>query len=155
MPKNTDLRFWLSVDCILFTPFLAYTIRRSSSKTHILTSLLYRLSLMDSTHKTNYLGWYLFTIMVRNDTGSFRPCAHFLTSNKDSLTIAKCLHRIKRWCRKAWNPRYYITDDSPAEQLAVKLAFRGLKEGEQEVTHLHCRVHLERTLERRIKNKDI
>ena len=51
---------------------------------------------MDLTHKTNYLGWYLFTIIVRNDTGSFRPYTHFLTSNEDSLVITKYLYRIKR-----------------------------------------------------------
>ena len=51
---------------------------------------------MDLTHKTNYLGWYLFTIIVQNNTGSFYPCIYFLTSNKDSLIIAKYLYYIKR-----------------------------------------------------------
>ena len=51
---------------------------------------------MDLMHKTNYLGWYLFTIIVQNNIGSFRLYAYFLTSNEDSLTITKCLYYIKR-----------------------------------------------------------
>ena len=39
-----------------------------------------------------------------------------------------------------------LTDDSAVEQCAVRKAFPGLSAGEQEVTHLLCRVHSQRTL---------
>ena len=49
-----------------------------------------------------------------------------------------------------WQPRYVLTDDSAIEQRAVRLAFPGLSIGEQEVTHLLCSVHSNRTLLRRL-----
>ena len=51
-------------------------------------------------------------------------------------------------------PRFFLTDDSAAEFLAVQKAFPGLVEGEPEVTHLLCRVHSMRTLERNLKKKE-
>lgn len=39
-----------------------------------------------------------------------------------------------------------LTDDSAGEQCAVRKAFRGLVDGEMEVTHLLCKVHTLRTL---------
>ena len=49
-----------------------------------------------------------------------------------------------------WQPRYVLTDDSAIEQRAIRLAFPGLSAGEQEVTHLLCSVHSNRTLLRRL-----
>ena len=43
-----------------------------------------------------------------------------------------------------------MTDDSAIEQRAIRLAFPGLNGGEQEVTHLLCSVHSNRTLLRRL-----
>ena len=43
-----------------------------------------------------------------------------------------------------------MTDDSAIEQRTIRLAFPGLKAGEQEVTHLLCSVHSNRTLLRRL-----
>ena len=48
-----------------------------------------------------------------------------------------------------WRPRYVLTDDSAIEQRAIRLAFPRLNAGEQEVTHLLCSVHSNRTLLRR------
>lgn len=47
-----------------------------------------------------------------------------------------------------------LTDDSAVEQRAVPLAFRGLAEGEAEVSHFLCRVHSQRTLDRRFSSKN-
>ena len=49
-----------------------------------------------------------------------------------------------------WQPRYVMTDDSAIEQRAIRLAFPGLHVGEQEVDHLLCSVHSNRTLLRRL-----
>jgi hypothetical protein len=43
-----------------------------------------------------------------------------------------------------------LTDDSAGEQCAVRKAFRGLEMGEQEVTHLLCKVHSQRTLRKKL-----
>lgn len=110
---------------------------------------------MDSTHKTNKLGWYLFTVMVRDEGNSWIPYAYFLSMYEDGDILATTLRQIKEWCRPytGWKLRYFITDDSAAEQRAVKLAFRGLIDGEIEVSHFLCRVHSERTLRRNLSPK--
>ncbi|KAF8421730.1 hypothetical protein BGX38DRAFT_1239967 [Terfezia claveryi] len=43
-----------------------------------------------------------------------------------------------------------MTDDSAIEQRTIRLAFPGLNAGEQEVAHLLCSVHSNRTLLRRL-----
>ena len=103
---------------------------------------------MDSTHNTNALKWKLFTVMARSEHGRWVPCAHMLSPTEDGNIVAAFLRKIKEWCggRGAWRLRYMITDDSAAEQKAVRLAFRGLEEGEQQVDHFLCRKHSERTL---------
>ena len=104
-------------------------------------------SLMNSTHKVDALDWHLFTIIIRNEYGSYLPCAHMVFSNEDGNIIAEFLRTIKTWCggRGGWQPRYFLTDDSAAEQRAVTLAFWGLIDGEMEIDHLLCRIHSERT----------
>lgn len=49
-----------------------------------------------------------------------------------------------------WKLRYFLTDDSAAEQRAVAIAFPGLTAGEQEVDHFLCRKHSERTMDRKL-----
>ena len=103
---------------------------------------------MDATHDTNHLKWLLYTVMVRDSSGSWLPLAHFLTEKGDGDIIALALRKIKGW--SGWIPRYFITDDSTAEQRAVRLVFPGYIIGEIEVDHLLCRVHYERTINRRL-----
>ena len=107
---------------------------------------------MDSTHNTNTLKWKLFTVMARSEHGRWIPCAHMLSPTENGNIVSAFLRKIKAWCggRGAWRLRYMITDDSAAEQKAVRLAFRGLEEGEQQVDHFLCRKHNERTLEREL-----
>lgn len=133
------------------------------AKEHRLDSLRSRgyLSLMDSTHKTNYLGWYLYTILIRDEHDSGIPCAHILTDGEDSQILAAGLRMIKQWCNlgraqsKHWTPQYFLTDDSVAEQLAVQKAFRGIHEGELDVKHILCQVHSDRTLRKRVPVREI
>jgi hypothetical protein len=110
-------------------------------------------TIMDSTHNTNFLRWFLYTIMVRDEYGIWIPTAHILTAREDSDIIAEALRVLKRWCSGRWRLRYMLTDDSAGEQSAVSKAFRGLIDGEQEVTYLLCRVHSERTLNRKLPGK--
>jgi hypothetical protein len=91
------------------------------------------LTLMDSTHNSNKLKWYLTTLMVRDEHHSWIPAVYFLHNKQDSEVLAASLRQIKQWCRQKWQLRYIITDDSAGEQTAIKKAFRGLGEGEQEV----------------------
>ena len=68
---------------------------------------------------------------------------------ENSETIAYALQTVKQWC--GWQPRFVHTDDSAVEQLAIRRAFPGLQEGEQEVDHLLCTVHTMRTLSDRVR----
>ena len=90
------------------------------------------LSLIDSTHKTNQLEWKLFTLMIRDQYGSWRPVAHGLLSHEFGELIAELLLVLKRWTN--WKLRYILSDDSGAEQRAFRLAFPGLAAGETEVS---------------------
>lgn len=106
------------------------------------------LTLMDSTHKTNKLAWLLTTLMIRDEYKSWVPAAFILHDAGDSDILAEALIQVKRWCCHRWLLRYMLTDDSAAEQAAVKKAFQGLQHGEQEVTHILCITHSIRTLKR-------
>ncbi|KAL8797097.1 MAG: hypothetical protein Q9182_007244 [Xanthomendoza sp. 2 TL-2023] len=104
------------------------------------------LTLMDSTHDTNKLGWQLYSLAVRDTTAKFRIVAHILAMKEDGDIDAAALRVLKRWCggRGGWNLRYMLTDDLATEQRAVKLAFPGLVAGELDVTQLLCMFHWER-----------
>ncbi|KAI9796654.1 MAG: hypothetical protein M1835_003450, partial [Candelina submexicana] len=110
------------------------------------------LTLMDSTHDTNWLGWYLYTTLVRDEHGSWRPVAHIFTEKEDGDVLAAALQVLKQWCGGSggWNLRYILTDDSASEQRAFSLAFPGLEAGETAVTHLLCLFHSEQTLKRNL-----
>ena len=43
---------------------------------------------MDTTHNTNWLGWLLHTIMVRDEHGCWIPCVHFLTKRKTATLLS-------------------------------------------------------------------
>jgi hypothetical protein len=133
------------------------------------------LTIMDSTHKTNALGWKLFSLMVRLETGLFIPTAHFLVSNEKSVIIAEAMRSIRRFAFVSpdlcWRPRWILTDDSAAERLAVKLTWPVQNSaytavGNETVSnrqaaadsapeHFLCRVHSQRTLYRKIHDTEV
>ena len=80
------------------------------------------LTMMDSTHQTNHLDWKLFTLTVCDGYGTWVPCAHFLSKYEDHDIVARCLDVVIE-ASDGWHPRYFMTDDSVAEQLAVKKCF--------------------------------
>lgn len=104
---------------------------------------------MDATFSTNWLGWLLYTLMVRSEYGSWLPVAHFLAEKGDADVVAAALKIVASWIRsdfehpgRDWPIRYFLTDDSAVEQKAVYEVFG------QQVDHLLCSVHSERTLRR-------
>ncbi|KAI1436370.1 hypothetical protein GGR50DRAFT_693366 [Xylaria sp. CBS 124048] len=109
---------------------------------------------MDATHKTNWLGWLLYTIMVRDDCSSWIPVAHFLTEKADGDIVMEALQTIRSWVEKTfstpWGIRYFLTDDSAVEQKAVKGAFT--PEDGYNVDLLLCSVHAGRTLKRKLSS---
>jgi hypothetical protein len=109
------------------------------------------LVLMDATHNTNWLGWLLYTLLVRNECGSWLPVGHFLTEKSDGDIVCEALKTLKSWVwqtyRRDWPLRYFLTDDSAVEQKAVRNAFADLWP-----SHLLCTVHSERTLRRRFSS---
>ena len=111
---------------------------------------------MDSTHKTVRLKWYLFTIFVRDDVGSWIPASFFMTQKQDAEIIEACLRLLIEWCGglQGWVLKYMLTDDSAAEQLAVRNAF-GYDPADENprVQHLLCTKHSWETLKKRINNK--
>ena len=90
------------------------------------------LALIDSIYNINGLKWYLFTIAARSEHGRWILYAYMLAQYEDGDIVTAFLRQIKQWCggRGGWLLRYMITDDSAAEQRAVRLAFEDLKVGE-------------------------
>lgn len=87
----------------------------------------------------------MYTIAVRDESGSWIPCAHFFTERLEAGIIIECLKQIRHWCGGdgGWNLRYFITDDSASEQKGFHEAFKGM---EPPVQCLLCTVHSQRTL---------
>src|SRR6266516_717409 len=111
------------------------------------------LTLLDSTHNTNILGWKLFSFMVRDEQGMFVPCAHFLASNEDGDIICAALEVLRKWTGgvHGWNLRYMLTDDSAAEQRGVRLAFT---DQDEPVGHLLYTKHVSDTLDRKLSGNN-
>ena len=105
------------------------------------------LTLMDATYNTNHLHWKLFTVMIRHEYGNWIPGAHMLSEYEDGDIIVAFLTHLRCWCggNGDGQPRYFVTDDSAAEQRAVELAFKDLT-GDTSIEHFLCRTYSEQTL---------
>lgn len=123
---------------------------------HRLQVLLRRghLTLMDATHDTNRLKWYLFTLMVRDENCAWIPVSHMLLQHQNSDIISEGLKVLQEWCGDRWLCQYFLTDDSAAEQTAVRKAFEDNPSSTTSPQHLLCRVHSERTLLRKLTGKE-
>ncbi|RHZ73635.1 hypothetical protein Glove_230g147 [Diversispora epigaea] len=110
------------------------------------------LTLIDSTYKTNRYDYRLFTLYIRNryscwDVGAILARKIILgprNCNEDSDTIAKALKIIRKFAPH-WKPRYFFQDQNNVEANSIKLAFPGLRNGEQKCDTIFCTVHLLRT----------
>lgn len=107
------------------------------------------LVLMDSTHKTTKYDWKLYTLLIRNEYGSWLPGGHFYVSGEDKHIVKAGLQQLKLWASN-WQPRYFLIDQSAIEENAIKSTFRGIEAGEQNVDIYYCTWHLRQTLERKI-----
>ncbi|KAI9099458.1 hypothetical protein DFS34DRAFT_693860 [Phlyctochytrium arcticum] len=112
------------------------------------------LVLLDSTHKTNRYDWRLFTCMIRNQQGSWLPAAQFFVSNENGDAVALGLQQVREMveevCGVKWQPRNIQVDQSNIEKNGILLAFPGMYAGEEEVKVRYCKVHVARTLMRRL-----
>ena len=120
-----------------------------------------RLILLDLMYKINHLKQPLYTFQVRNPGGTFLPVTYLLTDGEDSNILVATIQQIKKAYNKKRHkisyqqPQYFFTDNSAAEQLAIKKAFHGTYKNEDEVIHLLYQVHSRQTLKKRVKNQDI
>ena len=115
------------------------------------------LTLFDSTHKTNKEEWKLFTWMVRSEVNIYIPCAGALIDGEDGNAIGEAMRTVRLWLRELqleWNIRYCLTDDSAAEQRAVRIAFpendNDFSSPYGKVEHLFCKWHSKQTLDRQL-----
>jgi len=106
------------------------------------------LTIMNFTHCTNVLRWYLYTMMVQNKFKSWISAGHLFFAYKNSDILKRALQQLKIWCMKKWNLHYMLTDDSAAEQTTIKKVFLELKAEKQKVNHLLCKVHSNCILQR-------
>jgi hypothetical protein len=58
------------------------------------------LTLLDSTHNTNILGWKLFTFIVRDEQSVYVLYTHLLSLNKDKDIIKAALEVLQEWTRE-------------------------------------------------------
>ena len=123
------------------------------------------LFLLDATHDTNWLGWQMYTILLRDSVSSWVPAAHILTATQDANVLSRGLVQLKVWCggntradwygfHSRWDPHYIVTDDSNVEKKAVRDAFPGLAAGGTQPLHLLCKVHFERTIRKHFPGDD-
>jgi len=106
------------------------------------------LTIMNFTHCTNALRWYLYTMMIQNKFESWISAVHLLFAHKNSDILKRALQQLKTWCMREWNLCYMLTDDSAAKQVTVKKAFLKLKAKKQKVNHLLYKVHSNHILQR-------
>lgn len=107
------------------------------------------LTLIDSTHKTNRYDCRLFTLYIRDYYGCWNVV---FVSKEDSVTIAEGLKIVRRFARH-WSPRYFLSDQSNIESNSIRMAFPGLKNGEQDCDVIFCTVHIMRTWMNKIYDK--
>ena len=106
---------------------------------------------MDSTHKTNRHDWKLYTLLARDQFGSWLSGGHFFVSAEEQKIVAKGLQILKRWAH-TWKPRYFLIDQSAIEENAVKHTFPGIMAGEQNIAIFYCTWHCRRTLQRNLES---
>jgi hypothetical protein len=78
---------------------------------------------MDATHKTNIWNYKLTTLLVKTPYGNYLPAAQFFVSEEENKIVQHGLEVVRSMCACAgftWEPRYFITDSSNIETLAIK-----------------------------------
>ena len=97
------------------------------------------LTLIGSVEDANKHGWKLFTLFVRDCLGCWDSGAHFFVSVTNSSTIAQALQLVRQLAH-SWQPRYMLTDRSPAVTAGIETIFpRATHREQQEEQHV-CEV---------------
>ena len=101
------------------------------------------MTLIDATYKTTLYDLALFFITVQTNVG-YIVGAEFIVQTETNEQIEEALHILKSW-NANWSPRYFVSDYSEAEILAIESAFPG--------SHVYlCDFHCEQRWERWIKD---
>lgn len=92
--------------------------------------------------------------MARSQQGLWLPLGFFLSERQSGRLIAESLAVILNWCggHDNWQLRFFQTDDSAAEQIAVRLAFPKFTTNSPDFLHLLCTRHFVETVRRHVKN---
>ncbi|KAI9100441.1 hypothetical protein DFS34DRAFT_614592 [Phlyctochytrium arcticum] len=82
------------------------------------------------------------------------PAAQFFVNKENGSAVAMGLEQVRQMvvevCGVEWQPRNIQIDQSNIEKSGVKQVFPGMFAGEEEVQVRYCKVHVVRTLMRRI-----
>lgn len=81
------------------------------------------ISLIDATYKTTRYDLALFFICVRTNVG-YSVVAEFITQAEMAEAISEALEQLRKW-NPQWKPKYFMTDYSEAELLALEQSFPG------------------------------
>lgn len=79
--------------------------------------------LLDATYKTTRYDLALYFVAVRTNVG-YSIVAEFIIQREQACHIAEALAMIRSW-NKGWCPKFWMTDYSEAEQLAIEETFPG------------------------------
>lgn len=102
------------------------------------------ISLIDATYKTTKYDLALFFICVKTNVG-YSVVAEFVVQSETAESIAESLAILKQW-NPTWNPRYFMTDYSEAESVALESVFPS-------TTIYLCDFHREQAWDRWIKDR--
>lgn len=99
--------------------------------------------LIDATYKTTRYDIALFFICVKTNTG-YTVVAEFVIQDETADKIQEALEILKQW-NPQWRPKYFMTDYSEAELLAIEKCFATTKV-------FLCDFHREQAWERWVKD---
>ena len=83
------------------------------------------ISLIDATYKTTRYDLALFFICVRTNVG-YSVVGEFITQAETAEHISEALQQLRTW-NPGWKPKYFMTDYSEAELLALEQSFPGVQ----------------------------
>ncbi len=99
---------------------------------------------LDSTHGTNSNKMLLYSIVVKNRSGTGTPCAFLITQDKSQNTLELWLRTLRDIGMK---PKFVMIDISDVEASAISRVY-GL-----EITIYYCWFHVKQAWNRQVKSK--
>ena len=80
--------------------------------------------LLDATYKTTQYDLALFFVCIKTNVG-YMVVAEFITQSEDADHISEALKQLQSW-NPTWKPKFFMTDYSDAELLAIEQCFPGI-----------------------------